>query len=186
MRTESLWPDGTQADAIFSEDERHRYLLSRVFPTAIQFGAKPFPAFLMLNPSTADALRNDATVIRCIGFTKRLGYDAFQVINLFSLRATKPKELLHDRDAEGDPTNLAMILEVASLAEIVICAWGTLGELRQRRLTVVRALRDAGLGHKLHCLGRNVDGSPRHPLYLPSEAPLENYFGMDIVGAPAA
>jgi len=85
-----------------------------------------------------------------------------------------------------DRVNLLTILGSASEAEIVICAWGTLGELRRRRLHVIRALREAGFANKLRCLGRNRDGSPRHPLYLPGNTPLKGFIGLDIAGKAVA
>lgn len=173
---------GRAGDAVFSDDMAHRYSLRRVIDTGALFGdVLTFPLFLMLNPSTADHEASDPTVTRCAGFARRLGYGEFRVCNLFSLRATKPVAI-REEGSEGDPLNLLTTLETAAEAEIVICAWGTLGELRQRRLHVIRALREAGFGGKLRCLGRTKDGSPRHPLYLPSDAPLEGYLGLDIAG----
>jgi hypothetical protein len=180
-RYESTWPDGTTCGAIFSEDERHRFLLWRLFPRLRLFDAPipRLPLFLMLNPSTATHEVSDPTVTRCAGFAKRLGYHGFQVCNLFSFRSTDPKALSAERNAEGDPSNLSMILSAAGGAEIVICSWGVMGEIRQRRVTVIRALREAGLGDKLRCLGRTQDGSPCHPLYLASATELEPYLGLD-------
>jgi hypothetical protein len=163
-----LSSNGT-GSAMFSDDMTHRYSLVR--------GPRPnsaFPLFVMLNPSTADHAISDRTITRCAGFTKRLGYVAFRVCNLFSLRATK-SIAIRQEGSEGDPVNLLTILESAAAADIVICAWGTLGELRQRRHHVVNALREAGLAHKLCCLGRNKDGSPRHPLYLPGDTALSSF-----------
>jgi hypothetical protein len=62
-------------------------------------------AWVMLNPSTADAEVDDPTIRRCMSFAKREGYDGIEVLNLYGLRATKPKHLLDHPDPEG-PQNL--------------------------------------------------------------------------------
>lgn len=174
----STWQDGTRCGAVFSSDERHRYLLTRVMPDAPLFvGPRPrFPLFLMLNPSTATHEVSDPTITRCTGFARRLGYHSFHVCNLFSLRSTDPKALWRAADAEGDPANLKTILASATEAEVIICAWGTHGGLRDRDDAVVEALANAGVGPKLRCLGATKAGHPKHPLYLPSDTAVQPYF----------
>jgi hypothetical protein len=170
----SQWPDGTRCGAVFSEDMRHRYLLTRVMPDAPLFsGPRPlFPMFLMLNPSTATHEQSDPTITRCAGFAARWGYSSFHVCNLFSFRSTNPKVLKTTLDAEGDPANTATILASALESEVVVCAWGVIGELRRRADDVLSALRDAGFASKLRCLGTTKDGHPKHPLYLAAETEL--------------
>ena len=55
--------------ARMSADGRYRFLLTR----RTGFGEKKV-MFLMLNPSTADAVQNDATIRRCMGFASRWEY----------------------------------------------------------------------------------------------------------------
>lgn len=45
-----------------------RYTLTRVWNSAL-----PMITFVMLNPSTADAVQFDPTLRRCVGFAKREG-----------------------------------------------------------------------------------------------------------------
>ena len=47
--------------------------------------------WMMLNPSTADALTNDPTLRRCIDFSRQWGYGGLIVVNLYAFRASKPK-----------------------------------------------------------------------------------------------
>lgn len=81
--------------------------------------------FVMLNPSTADALMDDPTIRKCVGFAKRLGFDELFVVNLFAYRATEPKELQRVgwRIAEG-PANDNHTATACMLASLVIAAWG--------------------------------------------------------------
>src|SRR5260370_42199890 len=57
--------------------------------------------WIMLNPSTAGARRDDATIRRCRGFANREGCSSIEVVNLFALVATKPRALLSDLDPVG-------------------------------------------------------------------------------------
>jgi hypothetical protein len=166
---------GGIAEAMFSDDNRHRYLLTRSGPIIPGLGPQGFPLFLMLNPSVATHEVSDPTVTRCAGFAKRLGYRSFRVCNLFSLRATDPRELLRVETPEGDPANIDTIISEAERAEIVICAWGAHGALRHRQGDVARVLRLHGLQSKLRCFGKNKDGSPKHPLYLANDTELQPY-----------
>ena len=81
-------PEITLSEAVISQDERHRYSLTR------RWGDGPrVCCWIMLNPSTADATTDDPTIRRCIGFTHAWGYDALTVVNLYAWRATDPADL---------------------------------------------------------------------------------------------
>lgn len=56
--------------AIISACGRYRYRLERQFDGASESGVV---AFIMVNPSTADAEQDDPTIRRCITFAKRQG-----------------------------------------------------------------------------------------------------------------
>ena len=58
--------DGMLATAVMDESRTYRYLLTRIWDTA----AQPM-VWVMLYPSTADALTDDATIRRCISFARR-------------------------------------------------------------------------------------------------------------------
>jgi hypothetical protein len=78
----------------------------------------------MLNPSTADAETNDPTNIRrCIRFAIDIGCGSLEVVNLFALRATDPRELARHPDAVG-PQNERYLHDAAFRADWLICAWG--------------------------------------------------------------
>lgn len=155
--------------AMISEDGRYRYTLEREWDRA-----KPTAVFVMLNPSTADANADDPTIRRCRGFAQALGYGGLVVANLFAYRATDPSDLLYVEDPVG-PENDAMILALAARGDgRVICAWGAGGTLLQRGRTVLAMLRKAG--YTPMRLGEPTNGgSPRHPLYLPRTAQLQEH-----------
>jgi hypothetical protein len=86
----------TERGCVLSPDGLYRYLLWRTWnPKANTM------VWLMLNPSTADAMNDDPTIRRCIGFAQREGCGSIQVLNLYALRATKPKHLFDHPDPEG-------------------------------------------------------------------------------------
>lgn len=127
----------------------------------------------MLNPSTADETRNDPTIRRCIGFAKRERCSELRVVNLYSLRAVKPASLLAAPNrARYRRKNLALCAEAMTGAHLVVCAWGVHAE-RER---VAEFMQMAySIGARLQCLGVCKHGAPRHPLYLPLNAPLQSY-----------
>ena len=121
----------------------------------------------MLNPSTADEREDDATIRRCRGLTRELGYDALVVVNLFGLRSNDPTRLIGHRDPVG-PRNDAVIQDLAAPADLVIAAWGAMAFARARARVVCGLLA----GTPLRCFGITRSGAPKHPLYLPAGTPL--------------
>lgn len=161
---------GGLAAAVFDEAREYRYLLTRIWDPAI-----PPVVFVMLNPSTADALVDDATIRRLVGskgFARQLGAGGAVVVNLFALCSTDPRALRHHGDPVG-PLNDAFIRQATDGASVVVAAWGAAGVEHGRGEQVTETLRRRGI--VLHCLGRTSTGQPRHPLYLPSLAALEPY-----------
>lgn len=125
----------------------------------------------MLNPSTADAERNDPTISTCIRIAQRLNYGSMEVVNLFALRATEPTDLKRARDPVGK-RNDAHIIKACSNADALLLAWGNDGMLMQRNDAVVQLLTDIVQNKPVLCLGRTLKGQPRHPLYTRNDAPL--------------
>jgi hypothetical protein len=141
-------------------DGPYRYWLRR------QWSDGPLLLWILLNPSIADAIINDPTVRRVIGFSQRFGYGAAMILNLFAFRATSPGDLLDAYDPVG-PRNDEIISEHILDADLAICAWGAMHKRLRWRLKDVAPLLDGPL---LKCLGRTKAGDPRHPLYLPNTA----------------
>jgi hypothetical protein len=149
--------------ASFDAAGRYRYRLSRVWDEG-----GPRLCFVLLNPSTADAGRLDPTLRRCLGFGRRLGAGAIEVVNLFALRSTDPAGLSLAPDPVG-PGNDEAILAAAHAAHSIVCGWGARGALLGRDRAVLALLGAEGL--EVRCLGRTASGQPSHPLYLRADAP---------------
>jgi len=144
--------------AVYSDCERYRYELTRVWDKA---GDKAL--FIMLNPSTATEVQNDPTVERCERRARALGFGAFRVLNIFAWRDTDPKAMRAAADPIG-PKNDAAIRRGCKWSDKIICAWGTHGAHLDRGTQVTSLLRKTKL--PLYHLGLTKHGHPKHPLYI--------------------
>ncbi|WP_296763304.1 DUF1643 domain-containing protein [Sediminimonas sp.] len=144
--------------AVYSDCERYRYLLTRVWNAG---GRKAL--FVMLNPSTATEVQNDPTVERCERRARTLGFGAFRVCNIFAWRDTDPRAMRAAADPVGRD-NDAAIVESCDWADRIIAAWGAHGAHLGRGPAVARLLH--GTGYPVYHLGLTKDGHPRHPLYI--------------------
>lgn len=165
--------DGMVGWAEFSDCGRYRQLLGRYWgDTPYDFSFEPYALWIGMNPSTATADVNDPTISREINFTKRLGLNCMVKVNVMDYRATNPKDLMCVMPEVCSGNNLPTIGPLAESAEKVIAAWGSLpGPLAWTAQEVEYCLSDA----PLWCLGKTKNGSPRHPLYVRGDAPLELY-----------
>lgn len=158
-----------QGAALISDDGRFRYWLARVWEP----GLEPM-VWIMLNPSTADADTDDATIRRCCGFAKRAGHGGILVVNLFAYRSTDPRELVRLGAGEcvGQQNDSHIVTAAkATLDRGVVCAWGSLRrELRPRASRVLELLQSCAATPM--CYGRTAAGEPRHPVRLAYETPL--------------
>jgi hypothetical protein len=148
----------------------YRYRLWRVWSEA------PCLGVIMLNPSTADAEQDDPTIRRLCRFARRDGFGGIQVLNLFAYRATDPAVLKEAVDPVGE-RNDSHIESVCRSLEMVVCAWGAHPAARERAFQVQRLLLPlrAAWGTQFRCFGLTQGGHPKHPLYVPSSAPLQEF-----------
>lgn len=174
MMIDNAGQDGVTRAAIMSSCRRFRYMLSRRWNEAL-----PALMFVMLNPSTADAHVDDPTIVKCIGFAKRMGYGGIEVFNLFAYRATDPADLRRAGYPVG-PENDALFgqhlreyfetsMHLGTFKDVrVVCAWGAnarVEEARSRAQDVIDRIRRVGaVPVALKLLD---DGVPSHPLMLP-------------------
>jgi hypothetical protein len=147
--------------AVFDESMEYRYRLVRLF-------AKPDTKrviFIMLNPSTADAFKNDPTVTRCCGFAKKWGYTSLEVLNLFALRSTDPRALYkHDNPVSFFNDRIIRQSVADPIVSMVIAAWGNHGEFLDRGRKTARMVREIKpiFTMKINAASQQ----PGHPLYL--------------------
>jgi hypothetical protein len=150
-----------KSSAVFGgPDDCYRYRLIRTWDKT-----KPHAMFIMMNPSTADAMVDDRSVAKCGRFARTWGYGGIYVGNTFAYRATYKKDLRGVEDPIG-PENDKHLIAMAKRAEKVIFAYGQPGHrtLRDEGPRLVKMLIDKGV--KPHVLKLSNDGTPCHPLYL--------------------
>jgi hypothetical protein len=158
-------------NAVISTCGRYRYLLTRQVGPGLRTAT-----FIMLNPSTADATKDDPTIRRCIGYARQWGCGRLAVLNLFAFRATDPADLKRAVEPVGSENRAWFDRKLrAGHDGPVVCAWGVHGE-HLGQDGVVLGWLDA-LGVRPFALGLTRDGHPRHPLYLPKGAELVPFSG---------
>ncbi len=157
--------------AVISECGRYRYVLRRSLGSILRWRYSVL--FIMLNPSTADAEKDDPTIRRCMAFAKREGFTHLNVVNLYALRSPDPRHLALAEDPVG-PENDAWIDKEVRGARLVVAAWGA------HPFAVDRAKDVARRVGQLWCLGKTKDGCPKHPLArgihrVPDDQPIMEY-----------
>jgi len=152
------------SSAILSPCGRYRYRLER---TVAMEG--PVYAFIGVNPSTADATEDDATVRKWIGFVKRWGGSRFIVANAFAFRSTDVRALaaLPPADAIGIENDWH-IMRAAVAADVIVPCWGNTSKvpptLRTRFPFLLEML--SGADKPIKTFGLTASGDPKHPLML--------------------
>lgn len=159
--------------AIISPCGKFRYRLERdVGMDGLTF------AYFGINPSTADAQLDDATVRKWIGFTKANGGRRFIVGNVSAYRATAVKELANVLLTPAQwRENLDHIGRIIVDADVLVPCWGNRSKAPRHMHNdfdmLLAALRASGKPVK-H-FGLTASGDPRHPLMLGYETPLVNW-----------
>ena len=157
------------AGATFSPCQGYRYHLWRWWGDDDRTDRRTI-TFLMCNPSTADAFIVDPTVRKCLHFARRDGYQGAEVLNIFALRSTDPAGLLCD-----DPIGRLNDDFIRAIQGTVCVAWGGVGAKvkghKDRPAEVLEILSSQSV--EIVCLGRNGDGTPKHPCYLRNTTELE-------------
>lgn len=157
--------------AVISACNRYRYRLDRVIgPTG------PVYAFIGVNPSTADATEDDATVRKWRGFVRLWGGSRFIVGNIFALRATNVRDLVSAEDPVG-PENHRHVWRMCMEADIVVPCWGNREKLPPLSRWLVDKMNNTLMRTEkpLRTFGFTKGGDPMHPLMLPYSTPLVRY-----------
>ena len=116
---------------LFSECRSYRWILKRQLLTG-----KKTVVFIGLNPSEANSVKNDRTLIRIINFCSRWNYKNIYVINLFGLISKSPSHLSKSLDPVGKNNNLITLKVLEFWNENINCdlwlGWGDKGQLFQK------------------------------------------------------
>ena len=150
--------DTITRSAIFDGTGHYRYSLKRRWQ---KHGKKV--AFIMLNPSQANADHDDPTLRACSQFAQGWNYAALEVVNLFAYRTPHPQQLKTANFPVGEENDTYIRKAVKTSAQVIL-AWGNWGCLHNRHQATLNLIKSDQ--HKLFYLALNQSGQPRHPLYL--------------------
>jgi len=142
------------SDAIFSENKKYRYVLVREWDNN-----KPPIMIISLNPSTADEKTDDQTIRRCVGFAKNWGYGKLFVTNLFSFRATHPRDLFNSKNPIGEKNDY-WLRKLSKGVDKVVLAYGNHGKFKGRHNEILKIIENP------YCIKKSKNNMPMHPLYL--------------------
>lgn len=131
-------------------------------------------AVIMVNPSTADAVEDDHTIRKLLGFGERNGWGRIIVGNLFAYRAKDVQQLKRAADPVGPENDLHLDIIFQDVDQVVF-AWGPIskqpvyhrGRWREiARMATARGQQPLSIGPVAKC------GHPKHPLTLGYELPI--------------
>lgn len=161
-----------QRNATISDCGKYRYLLRRTWDNT-----KPLVLFCMLNPSTADAEVDDATIRSCVRLSKGMGFGGLEVVNLMAWRATDPKHIPPMPSEALGSDNPRTVNAAVVRCETIICAWGAHPYAKRFAGGMMDLVKLNG--KQAQCFGVTKDGAPKHPLYIKSGTPLVAYGNKD-------
>jgi len=171
---ETLFGSSVVRAAEFSKNRTYRYWLSREWAPS-----QGRVLWILLNPSTADAERDDPTMRRCHRFSADWGYGAMIVLNLWAYRSPYPKRLVGVKDPVG-PQNDYWFGWWAERMDLCLVGWGAsfepLARARWNKVLGILELHNQAVDPL--CLGRTRSGAPQHPLFVNGRtrpAPWEGY-----------
>lgn len=151
------------SSAKFSEDERYRYLLKRVWDEEKEIGV-----FIALNPSKATELKSDQTMCNINNLALQWGWGGFYILNLFAFMSTDKKAMFKELEPIGDKNN-EIIRQVCSKSEIIVFAWGEeKPKLVKSQANKIKTII-ASLNKEAYCLAKNKTSGYRHPCIIKSE-----------------
>lgn len=155
--------------AIISACGHYRYRLDRAVAAS-----GPVYAFFGVNPSTADASVNDATVRKWIGFTKTWGGSRFIVGNVFAYRSRDVKALAAVDDPFGDEIG-DHVTDIITEADILVPCWGVIDKVPPKLHFAFDVLMDAlvASGKPVKHFGLTKSGDPKHPQMLSYKTALQ-------------
>lgn len=157
-----------KSTVVLSDNEEYRYKLTRSWD-----GNKPNATVVMLNPSKADMLITDRTVMNVSNYLVQNGYGSLTVVNLFSYRTTDPK-YLNQRDEIREALNDEYLSQAFADSDVIIVAW-----VRDKDKYVNRKRETEKLlidySEKIKCFEDGKGKKLRHPRDLGSDWKLVDY-----------
>lgn len=165
--------------AVFNDNDRqeYRYYLARQWDQTIA----PL-VVIMLNPSTADAFKNDPTVQLIENLARYLNYGGYVVLNVAAYRATDPKDMLKQKDPIGKHNRTVIFTAIRQIIHrwnekpSILLAYGNNIEKIPNGVAFVESLiedcNDLGTLLYLELTKRN---HPRHPLYFDTSKRPQRY-----------
>ncbi|WP_250865629.1 DUF1643 domain-containing protein [Caballeronia sp. INSB1] len=135
-------------------------------------------AYFGVNPSTADATSDDATVRKWNGFTKVNGGRRFIVGNVSAFRATDVRALGATLISPDQwHANIEHLQRIIADADVLVPCWGNRSKaprhLRNDFDMVLAMLQTSG--KPVRHFGLTSSGDPKHPLMLAYATPLTEW-----------
>lgn len=150
--------------ADFNDLGNHRYSLTRGWLRLDQ--EANIAMAIGLNPSTANAAKDDPTIRRICSLLDANGYNMLYMVNLFSYITPYPEELQRVATCKYDEKQCKKIwAHFRDASRDVIFAWGNFDTVGRDQLAI--KMFPSAL-----CFGKNKNGSPKHPLYLKKDTKL--------------
>lgn len=161
--------------AVISPCGQYRYRLDR----EVQAQGRVF-AYFGINPSTANASLDDATVRKWRGFTQRNDGRKFIVGNVFSYRSADVRGLdraNRDHIQLQGPDHWSQIREIIGDADVLVVCWGNSGKVNHNIRPLINDLLTTlvASGKPVLHFGTTKSGDPLHPLMLGYDTPLTEW-----------
>lgn len=138
--------------AVFSEDGKYRYLLSR------DWAEGKIAMCIGLNPSNANAEKNDPTINILIKTLTSLGFGGLRMVNLYAYISSKPSKLFEVADPQNE--NDAWLVTTAYGCQEIIFCWGSFKNIEYRAKKVMEMFPSS------KCFAKNTNGTPLHPMAI--------------------
>lgn len=133
-------------------------------------------AFIGINPSTADVVKDDQTIKKMCGFAARSGFEQIVVGNVFRYRNKDVKQVpvhylgMHSADRElAYLDDEAAWQRIADECEAVTLCWGDRTKVPENMRHRIHACERFFRKHgkiRVYTLGFTKQGDPRHPQML--------------------
>jgi len=154
--------------AAMSNNDEYRYRLTRIWDEK-----KEIIGIIMLNPSMANVIKTDKTIMNICNYLIDNEYGGVDVVNLFSYMTTD-KKYLKNRNHEYEKYNDEYITKVVNDRCMTIIAWGSnTGEYKNRKKDVENLL--IPYRNKLKCFRNENKKLVCHPLLLNNKWKLVDY-----------